>query len=436
MKGAEPEAAPDGKRRVSAAELAELILRRGLRFARDAGGRLYVYQDGVYRPDGARIVQAEAKQILTECGARGQWTSHKCGEAARWIAADCPILWERPPLDVVNVRNGLLDLSTGELRPHSANFLSSIQLPISYDPAATCPGRDAFVEAVFPEDASDLAFELLGWLMTPDTSFQKAAMLIGDGANGKSRFLAGVRAFLGAENVASIPLHKLESDRFSAARLVGKLANIYADLPAEDLQKSETFRMLTGGNSIACERKFEESFEATLFSRLLFSCNSAPRVKDASNAFFRRWLVIPFDAAIRPEDAIPADELDALLASPAELSGALNRAVQGLRRLRARKALPEAKPLEEALHAFREACDPLAAWLERKTVQNPDSRIEGDVLYRAWAAHCEEHGLPVMSRESFGRSVRRLRPNWPHTQIRDGDDRVRVYCGVAWREGA
>jgi len=426
---------PDRPRRISAAHLAQMILGRGHRFARDAGGLLYLYKDGVYRPEGERFIQAEAKRALAELGAAEQWSSHKCGEAARWIAADCPVLWDRPPADVVNVRNGLLDVNTGELRPHSPDFLSPVQLPVRFDPDARCPGWEAFVEATFPPDALEIAWEIPGWLMVPDTSLQKAVMLTGDGANGKSRYLAGLQTFLGGDNVAAIPLQKLEEDRFAAARLLGKLANIYADLPAKALEKSEVFKMLTGGDTIACERKFQESFEARLFCRMVFSCNNPPQIRDATNAFFRRWVVIPFECTLHAEDLIPADELDALLGSPEELSGLLNRALEGLRRLRARKAFPQAKSLEEALHAFREACDPLAAWLDRVTIPDPDGWIEAEALYRGWMANCQEQGLTVMSRESFGRSIRRIRPHWVIERPRAEDgSRPRGYRGVAWRE--
>ncbi len=84
---------------------------------------------------------------------------------------------------------------------------------------------------MFPSDGRVLAYEIIGWLMIPDMSLQKSILLIGDGANGKSVYLWAVSAFLGRENIASLSLQRLEGDKFAAARLVGKLANICADLP-------------------------------------------------------------------------------------------------------------------------------------------------------------------------------------------------------------
>lgn len=421
-------------RKISAAQLGEIILSCGHRFAVDGGGALYVWDNGAYRPGGGDFVARKAKEVLSALGLGSQWSSYRSSEAAKWIAVDSPRLWERPPIDVVNVRNGLLDLKTGKLEPHSPDFLSPIQLPLIFDPAAQCPGWEAFLSAVFPRDAIPVAWEVFGWLMVPHTGLQKALMLVGSGANGKSRLLSGLRAFLGADNVAAVPLHKLEENRFSSARLIGKLANIFADLPERDVDNTSVFKSLTGGDAIECERKFETGFEARPFARLVFSCNRPPRVKDASPAFFRRWLVIPFDVQLAPHERIPEEELDAMLASPEELSGVLNKAIEGWRRLQLNRSFTRAKSLETALQNFRAACNPLEAWVQSHTELKPGARIEGDALYEAYRLHCEETGQPVVSREAFGRQMRRLYPEIPYKQVLDPDGRrVRAYEGLGWR---
>ena len=141
-------------------------------------------------------------------------------------------------MDVVNVLNGLLDVNTRALSPHSPDFLSPVQLPVTFDPNARCPMWDKFIGEVFPGDSEAIAWEIPAWLATPDTSIQKAVLLTGDGANGKSTYLRAVLAFVGRQNVAAISLHRLENDRFSVARLVGRLANICPDLPSEDLSST------------------------------------------------------------------------------------------------------------------------------------------------------------------------------------------------------
>src|SRR5581483_11001589 len=149
---------------------------------------------------------------------------------------------------------------------------------------------DKFVLSTFPSDAVVIAYEIPAWLVTPDTSIQKAILLLGDGANGKSTYLCLVIAFIGRRNCSAVSLHKLEADRFSIARLVGRLANICPDLPGTDLTSTSIFKAITGGDELQGERKFADAFEFTPFARLLFSANHPPRSSDASSAFFRRWL--------------------------------------------------------------------------------------------------------------------------------------------------
>jgi putative DNA primase/helicase len=307
--------------------------------------------------------------------------------------------------------NGLLDLNTRTLSAHSADFLSPVQLPVKFDPAARCPAWDKFISEVFPGDSEAIAWQILAWLMTPDTSIQKAILLLGDGANGKSTYLRAVLAFIGKHNVAAVSLHKLENDRFSAARLIGRLANICPDLPSTDLTSTSVFKAITGGDPLMAEYKFQDSFEFLPYARLVFSANHPPKSQDASPAFFRRWLVVPFERTFADgaPDTIPSDKLDAILADPAELSGVLNRALDGLAAIRTR-GLSESDSTNRATDEFRQATDPLAVWLDRKTTLQSDAVTPQDQLHREYARNCSDAGRPTISKTAFGRAMKKLRP--------------------------
>ena len=93
-------------------------------------------------------------------GLETKWTSRKAKEACEYIRVDGPALWDSPPKDVVNLLNGLLNVHTRELRPHSPDFLSPVQLPVTFDPAAKCPAWDQFIGDVFPGNAEAIAWEV------------------------------------------------------------------------------------------------------------------------------------------------------------------------------------------------------------------------------------------------------------------------------------
>ncbi len=377
----------------------------------DSGGKLYVFDGGVYKPSGEAYVKRRVKSILSALNKSEQWTSRKSEEVVKYISVDAPVLWEAPPLDRINVLNGLLNLSTHTLEPHSPDFLSPIQLPIAFDPEARCPHWDDFIATTFPEDAEPIAWEIPAWLMTPDTSIQKAILLIGDGANGKSTYLSAVLAFIGKRNASAVSLHKLENDRFSVSRLVGKLANICPDLPSTDLTSTSVFKAITGGDTLVAERKFEQSFEFRPYSRLLFSANHLPKSQDASGAFFRRWVVVPFERTFHPgaPGTIPRSELDASLADPAELSGVLNKALLALAEIR-EHGFSESETTRKAIDEFRQATDPLAVWLDRNTILHPDGVIPADRLWDEYNRECVAKGRPTISKNALGRAIVQLRP--------------------------
>ena len=287
-------------------------------FAKDAGGKLYVFQKGAYRPTGGQFILSRVKGLLLEWRLAHDWTLHKAKEVVEYIGVDAPQLWDEPPRDVISVLNGLLNVRTKTLVPHSPDHLSSIQLPVAFDSEARCPAWDEFVSQVFPSDAESMAWEIPAWLMTPDTSIQKAVLLTGEGSNGKSTYLRGIVAFIGKQNTAAISLHKLESDKFAAARLVGKLANVCPDLPSAHLSSTSMFKALTGGDVLSAEYKYHDSFEYVPFAKLLFSANQPPHSDDPTHGFFRRWEVIPFNRTFEEnaEGTVPREELDARLSRP------------------------------------------------------------------------------------------------------------------------
>jgi len=403
-------------------------------FARDAGGRLYRYVKGVFKPGADKFVKAQVKRLCMEWGKTKKWSTRLSAEVVEFIGVDSPELRERPPTDLVNTENGMVQIEDGVMLPHDPEYLSMVQLPVKYNPAATCPAIESFVRTSFPLDAYDLAWEIPGVLMVPMTWLQKAILLLGCGGNGKSAYLSLIVRFLGKRNVATMPLHLLETDKFSVSRLVGKLANICADLPSEHLAGTSTFKALTGGDTLPAEYKFKDSFDLDPFARLVFSANHPPRSADSSSAFFRRWTVIPFDRSFDDTaEEIPRDILDARLQAPEELSGLLNKALDGLRRVQRQRRFTESESVKAAWRDFHATTDPLAVWLDRNTIDDPDAVVIKHVLRVAYNAAVERDGRPAMTAKAFGQAIYKLRPNIDEKQRTIGNKLQWCYVGIGLR---
>jgi putative DNA primase/helicase len=376
---------------------------------------LFHFAGGVYRSRAEQFIKKRVKALMIEWDMAKQWTTHRTNEVVEYVRVDSPRLWDRPPLDTINVQNGLVDVKTRSLRSHDPAFLSAVQLSVNYDPRATCPATERFVTDVYPDDAHAIAWQLRAWLMLPYMSLQQAVLLLGEGANGKSTELAAITAFIGQRNIAGISLHKIETDRFAAARLVGKLANICPDLPSEHLSSTSVFKALTGGDIIVAERKFQDSFEFQPFARLVFSANHPPRSADASHAFFRRWVVVPFDRTFDPDEQVPRAELDARLADPAELSGVLNKAMDALTALLA-DGFTDTPSITAAWSEFRQTTDPLTAWLERETVPGADNFVLKIDLRGAYNRQADQAARPPVTPHAMTKAVRRVYPDLRHGQ--------------------
>ncbi len=417
--------------KVLAHDLADRIKREEY-FARDRGGRLYRYADGVYLDDGEEWVKRACKKVLLFEGLTDQWSSHKVKEVIEFIRVDAPPLLERPSLERLNLANGVLDLATLKLKDHTMAYATAVQLPVRFDSAARCPEWLRFATDWFGESGPAFIAQVAAWLMLPDLSQQKALLILGEGGEGKSRLLTALRAFLGPRNVSAIPLHQLEGDRFKVARLQGKLANFYADLPSARLEGTSIFKSIVAGDAITGEHKFKESFDFEPFARLVFSANAPPRSVDSSPAFFARWIVCRFQRRYRGEAGqLPPQEIDRLLSKPYELSGLLNLALEALPRLRARGFTITAA-MQEAHDEFVEATDPFIVWLNANTVDDPEAFTPCGDFIDAYRAYATSHGLAVsVTKHAIGNALKRARPKVRMTQKAINGKMVWSYVGIA-----
>lgn len=119
--------------------------------------------------------------------------------------------------NIINVRNGLLEIHTGELKNHSPDFLSTIQLPIKYDLNAKCPNILKFLSQVLHPQDIFTTMGIIGYVLSRSNKYEKAFMLFGSGDNGKSVFIKLIESFVGPHNTSHVTLQDLDGDRFSSA---------------------------------------------------------------------------------------------------------------------------------------------------------------------------------------------------------------------------
>ncbi|MCI4317159.1 MAG: phage/plasmid primase, P4 family [Thermoplasmata archaeon] len=323
---------------------------------------------------------------------------------------------EFDPVSFVCVANGFLDLTdpgATALRPHDPAIRFTVGLPVSFDAHAKCPRFDEFLAQVLPEepDQRDVR-KLFGYCLLPGNSLQIAFMFLGDGCNGKSTLLGVLIALLGSENVSAETLQTLVSNRFAAARLWGKRANICADIPTNPVEFTGTFKLLTGGDQVRGENKFAHPFDFVNGAKLIFSANVRPEVSDRTIAFWRRWIVFRFGQSF-----IGRENRDLLDRLKSELSGVLNFALAGLSELIADGGFKSTRTTESLALDWKQKADPIFWFVNACVERDPGGWISKPDLYEAYTQFCEPRGCSYRKLEVFGKLLPTQAP-WTRTERR------------------
>lgn len=367
-------------------------------------GRLYRYVDGAYRPDGDTWAKIATRQTLGFKIKRRHFD-----EILAYLRAAEPFIPEQPPHRWINTRNGLLDWHALELHPHNPGIPSAIQIPHAWRPEATCPNVHQFLQDVLPEGTTDLAYEIAGYALYAGNPLSKAVLLTGSGGNGKSKVLKLIETLVGRPNTSAVPLQALAENRFAAAELYGRLANICGDLDARAIKRTDLFKQITGGDQVLAERKFGQPFSFTSFALPLFSANEPPITSDQSEAWFDRWIVIPMDRRIRGT-AKEDPHIERRILTPSEMEGFLVQAVHGLRRLLDRGRFEPPEPVTQAGDAYRDRLDSVRAFVGEECVLNPNAWTPRAALYQHYRKWASDNGRLSVQAATFNDRIRREYP--------------------------
>jgi len=396
--------------------------------SRDGRGiDLYLYKDGVYKPNGAEFIRKETARLLGPGSRDG-----RIDEVVKLITEFTKIQYRelnKSARDLINVKNGMLEWKTGRLLPHDHKYLSITQIDTVYDPKAKSEDLEKFMSAIFPGDCLPLVEEFLGYLLIPSTALQKAFVAIGAGGNGKGTFLKIVKALLGEDNVSAISIHQIEEDRFATSALIGKLANIYHDLDPRILQSTGKFKSIVSGDPIGAEQKFKDHYTFEPYARLVFSANEFPRSADKTEAYFDRLIFVEFPNKFRGTEAQILDYDQILVQKPGLLSTLLNRALAGLQRLMKNQRFSDSETSKAAIEAYKRECSNALDFMIENCVKNPVGTVTRKEIYEKYVGWCADQGVRPVSAKNFVKSVREFGAT---EHKKDG---VRMWTGLAWANG-
>jgi putative DNA primase/helicase len=371
----------------------------------DGDGRFWSYARGVWSP-GQRDVTT---RVVRELGERYRPQHGRAIEQV--LRVELPEISVAPVPGYINMANGMVrwDAPDGPtLLDHHPEYLSTVQLPVEWNPDATCSEFDRFLADAVPPDDHLRVWEILGYLMMSGNPLQRMFLLVGGGGNGKGVLLHVIKQLLGRTNCTAVPLHEFSESQFATAELFGRLANICGDIDATFIEHTGRIKEMSGEDEMKGERKFGQPFYFLWWGKALFSANAIPGAADPSRGWIRRWEVVAFPY----EPAQPDTRLKERLADPASLEGIAVRALDALRGLMARGRFDHGYSASESHREFAQRSNTVLAWIADECELDPTGETWYEraallTLFRRWYRHESPSGRE-MSAQTFYERLRNV----------------------------
>jgi P4 family phage/plasmid primase-like protien len=328
---------------------------------------------------------------------------------------------EGPP--VINCMTGelwLRDNGHVKLRGHRPTSWLRHCLDVKYVPDASCPLYDKAIEDIFadaedPESMVRHWHELAGYLIQPRRHIPLILICLGGGSNGKTMLVQTISRLLGNDLVSSQRIENLDKNRFATTGLLGKLLLIDDDVRAGVRLPDGELQKISEAKPVTAERKFGPTFEFMIRSVPVLLCNNIPSLADVSYGMIRRLMVIPFDRTFKED--IDEELFPSIWKT--EMSGVLNRYLQGLRRLMLRGEFRLPAAAERAKVAWLNQANPLPGFIEECCHRTTQGKCLLHAFYDAYRKWADLRGYTrIQQYQSVRRNLENL--GFPTTRSNQG----------------
>jgi len=372
----------------------------------DKISEMWIYEDGIYKPHGKSHVKEECRKILGKC-----YSAYILNLVINKLEADTFIsqedFFENKYVDEIPVANGILNVLTLQLNDFTPEKIFFNKLPVKYDPTKNCESIDNFFKDILAkEEDVTVAYELIGQGLYKDYFMEKAGMLVGNGRNGKSKFLELIKRLMGVQNTCSVPLRAMREDNSSLCELHNRLFNLAGDLSHTDLKETGCFKQTVGRDILQAHRKFLRDLIFVNYAKHVFACNELPRVYDHTDGFWEKWVLLEFPYKFKSQkaiDKIPENKREGIklkdpkiidtIASADELSGLLNKSLLGLHRLLKNKYFSQTKGTKEIKDIWIRKSDSFSAFCIDTLEECDEEFITKKNMRKRYFKYCKSHNL-------------------------------------------
>lgn len=365
--------------------------------------QLHIYKNGIYI-SGLAEIEAEMIQHIPGLN-RAKRT-----EVLAYLDILIRENFKAEDANLIAFENGLYNIVDDSFVEFTPEHIITNKIRWKYNPEAYSELADKTLNKIACNDPQIRALleEAIGYCFYRRNELGKAFILTGDKSNGKSTFLSMVQYLLGDENISSLDLKEL-GDRFKTAEMFGKLANIGDDIGDEFIANPAIFKKLVTGERVSAERKGQNPFEFNNYSKLLFSANNIPRIKDKTGAVQRRLTIIPFDARFSADDPDFNPYIKHLLKTDEVMEYLINLGIAGLKRVLLNRKFTGSTKVQKAMDEYEENNNPIIGFF--RECEDEEFQIENEptnVVYKRYQEYCLANSLQPMSNIEFSKQVNRI----------------------------
>lgn len=306
---------------------------------------------------------------------RDAWIRHvkSTGQNARLDAAlasaktmmSVDFIFDSNPF-LLNCPNGVVNLKTGEFKPHNPLFYQTKICEVNYYPKAECPRWRQFLREIFCEDIEVIHYmqKVIGYALSGSIEEECFFILYGSGGNGKSKFIETIAWVLNNYATACSAKTILQKEnsnginndvaRLAGARFVRTSENSRNLNLDDSLMKS-----LTGGEKITARFLYSDNFEFHPACKIFLSTNYKPGIGGTDDGIWRRIRMIPFNLKLKPE------QIDRNLSEKLkiEAEGILNWAIEGCL-LWQKEGLNSPPKVQKAINEYKQEEDKIGGFIE------------------------------------------------------------------------
>jgi putative DNA primase/helicase len=367
-----------------------------------------------------------------------------------------PPMWldgEEPATDWVVFRNYIVNVVTLEKRPLTHRLWAQAGLDFDWDPEAECPVWEKFCKDLFGNDWESVEFleEYLGYCMTGDTKFEKAAMLIGPRRSGKSTIVYLIGKLVGDGAHAGLSFNDWLSSAKALQVLIGKRVISFSDVRLKpgkfygrtydaggiDHKSSELLLKITGNDKISIGQLYAEAWNGVLQAKIVLTSNEVINFNDPSSVLPTRFIKVQFR-----ESFAGREDLGLRAKLTAELPGIAMYCLGAYHRALARGHFVQPASAGDLERAVLSASDPWTAMAYELFEPDRGGTVIKTVAYDRKDLWADENGHPELKKikpNQFGARLREV-PGFEHIDGEyrpygpDGRQGPRVWLGMRLRK--